>query len=232
MATKRPKPKQEFEETKRARLALKHAKASAENFYSAFESVRKARGASGAPTDGDQDLIRAAVVFAAGGLDITVKELIRGSIGILAANDSDVQAEFEKFTRKQLRSENEIGGKADPSKFLAQLLVSPAPYDRLIENYIYDLTGSSLQSTDELFKAAAALDINDTFLKSNKLELTAAFKVRNDIIHELDVNFSGGAGQRKRKSRTKPNLEEHTNLFLEAASYFVDQVNKKIEECT
>lgn len=208
-----------------------HARSSVKNFYNVFDSVRTARQATGAPTDGEQDLLRAAVVFAARGLDITIKELIRGSLRALAACDEDVREEFEKFTRRQLKSDPELGGKTDPTKFLAQLLVSESPYEKLIENYIYDLTGSSLQSTDELFKAAAALDLENRFLVDNKAGLKTAFDTRNDIIHELDVNFGGGRGQRQRKSRTKWQLEEHSTLLLEASDFFIKEVEKKLGEC-
>lgn len=233
MAKKTPaKLKQDMPETKRAKLAHKHAKSSMNNFYSAFESLRFARKATGAPTDGEQDLLRAGVVFAAGGLDITVKELIRGSLKRLAASDEDVQEGFEKFARKRLRTDLEGGGKSEPARFLAELLVSGSPYDKLIESYIFDLTGSSLQSADELFKAAAALDIDNRFLIDCKTELGLAFHVRNNIIHELDVNFEGGRGQRQRKSRTKPVLEEHSKLLIDVADHFIKEVESKIKTCS
>lgn len=220
-----PRPK----ETTRGRLALKHARSSVDSLYAAFDTVRKARNATGgAPKDGEQDLLRAAVVFAAGGLDVTIKELIRGSLKVLAEHDEDVQDGFEKFARRQLRTDPDVGGKSDPSKFLAELLVSSSPYDKLIENYIYDLTGSSLQSVEELFKAAAALDIDNKQLNSSRTDLSSAFAVRNDIIHELDVDFDGGVGHRKRKSRTKPVLQQHSTVLLDIAQYFVDQVESKI----
>ena len=229
--TKKKVARKEHKETKRARLARKHARSSVKSLSGAFDAVRTARGATGAPTDGDQDLLRAAVVFAAGGLDITIKELIRGSLRKLASSDEDVRDQFEKFTRGQLKSNPEVGGKTDPAKFLAQLLVSESPYEKLIDGYIYNLTGSSLQSTDELFRAAAALDLNTKHLKENKANLKAAFDTRNNIIHELDVNFGGGTGQRQRKSRTKPQLEEQWTLLLETTDYFVKETEKKLEEC-
>ena len=221
----------EYEETKKARQAQKHAKSSAKNFHSAFTTVRKARNAAqGPPTDGEQDLIRAALVFAAGGLDVTVKELIRDSLKKLASFDEDVAAGFEKFTQRQLRSDLALTGSSDPSKFLAQILVSTSPYERLIEKYIYDLTGSSLQSVDELFKAASALDISDAFIKEHQTKLKEAFNVRNSIIHELDINFEAGVGQRQRKSRTKSKLEEYSNLMLKVAEDFIKQTEAKLNK--
>ena len=227
------KKKTDYEELKRAKLALVHTKSSVENFYGSFEAVRKARKAKGAPTDGEQDLVRAAVVFAAGGLDIVVKELIRGALRPLAAADSDVQQEFEKFAQRQLRTDSLTESKYDPTKFLAKILVSNSPYVTLIENYIYELTGSSLQSTDELFKAAAALDIEHGFLRSGKKELTSAFAARNNIIHELDVDFdSGGIGKRQRRARTRTGLQEHADLLIKTSDDFVKAVEKKLNQLT
>ena len=122
---------------------------------------------------------------------------------------------------------------SDPSKFLAKVLVSESPYDSLIERYIYDLTGSSLQSSEELFKAAKAMDIEHNFLRQQKRKLNSAFDVRNKIIHELDVDFeSTGIGKRQRRSRTKAQLTEHSDLLLKVAGQFVSSVEKKLRELT
>jgi len=79
-----------------------------------------------------------------------------------------------------------------------------------------------------LFKAASALDIDDKILKSNKKQLNDAFTARNNIIHELDVNFDGGVGKRQRKSRTKVQLKKHSDLLISVASNFVAEVEKKL----
>jgi hypothetical protein len=42
---------------------------SADSFFEAFAGVRKARKANGTPTDHEQDLLRAALLFAAAGLE-------------------------------------------------------------------------------------------------------------------------------------------------------------------
>lgn len=48
----------------------------ASSFLETFEAVRSARNARGAPTDEEQDLLRACVVFAGAGLDSMVKQLV------------------------------------------------------------------------------------------------------------------------------------------------------------
>ncbi len=61
----------------RAHSILERACDAAEAFVSAFATVRRARKAKGTPTDHEQDLMRAGLVFAAAGLDTLVKQLIR-----------------------------------------------------------------------------------------------------------------------------------------------------------
>ena len=56
-------PQTPIKETTRAKTVLRHAKASVKHFCEAFDTVRKNRKASGPPTAGEQDLIRAALVF-------------------------------------------------------------------------------------------------------------------------------------------------------------------------
>lgn len=94
-------------ETDRAEIVLKQAKLSIKHFRSAFDTVRKARKASGPPTAGEQDLIRASLTFAAAGLDSVIKELIKGSIKSLAEKDTDVQKGLEEYARRQLRDDSD-----------------------------------------------------------------------------------------------------------------------------
>jgi len=208
-------------ETDKARKVVDHARDSVSGFIKAFTAVREHRGiAAGAPTDEDQDLARAALVFAAAGLDSCIKNLIKDSIGSLSEFDSKVGELLSKFVQKLIDSESK--------KRIASALLSDSPRSDLIDSYIYELTGSSLQSFEELVKAAGALGINVTNLTDNKKELTRIFKLRNQIIHELDVNFDGGVGKRERNSRSKESLESDAGLLLDTAGNFVESVESKL----
>ncbi len=77
------------------------------------------------------------------------------------------------------------------------------------------------------------MDIEHNFLRQQKRKLNSAFDVRNKIIHELDVDFeSTGIGKRQRRSRTKAQLTEHSDLLLKVAGQFVSSVEKKLRELT
>ena len=212
----------EHPETKNARKVLGHARDSSSGFIEAFTAVRRERGAGqGAPTDEDQDLARAALVFAAAGLDSCVKHLLKEAIHTLCSFDPKVSDLLNKFVRKVISAES-------PER-LAVALLADEPKKQLIDDYIYELTGSSLQSFDELAKAAGALGVKLPNMMSKKSKLVEIFKARNKIIHELDVNFEGGVGQRERNPRSKATLADDAKLLLEVAEEFVNAVDEKLE---
>jgi len=109
----------------KARIILESARSSTKSFFDAFDKVRQARGATtGAPTDEEQDLLRASLVFAAVGLDSMLKQLVRVAIGRLAQKDPKVQAELETFVQRRLRGDSEDHEALSSHKFLAGVLVS------------------------------------------------------------------------------------------------------------
>ena len=61
----------------------------------------------------------------------------------------------------------------------------------MIEDYIYELTGSSLQTAEEVDKVAGALGIDDAALRKRIVGLKTLFVARNEISHELDLCFAG-----------------------------------------
>lgn len=217
-------------ETTRGRSIIAYAHESVSGFAKAFGDVRKLRGATkGAPTDEEQDLLRALVVFAAAGLDSALKQLIRDGLPSLIRCDDSVRAEFEKFTVRRLKGEDEASDAQEGAKLLARVLTSENPRQKLIEEYVLDLTGASLQSADQVFKTAAALGVSLPDPKIVRGSLTEAFRVRNKIIHELDINFDHP--NRNREGRRRDDVIRHANVLLEMAEVFLNGVcqvlNKK-----
>jgi len=213
----------------KARTILDSSRSSAESFLKAFDTVRRARNANqGRPKNEEQDLLRASLVFAAAGLDSMLKEFIRDTIKKLAETDSKVQTELEKFVQRQIRGDSEDPETVSGHKFLASVLLAASPQDRIIEGYIRELTGSSLQSADQLIKATKALGLDPNSIGLDPSKLKDTFDVRNKIIHELDVNLNTGRGKQSRQSRTKPELESHTNHLLEVAEGILKGVEDKL----
>jgi len=213
----------------KARTILESSRSSAKSFLKAFDTVRKARNANqGRPTNEEQDLLRASLVFAAAGLDSMLKQLIRETVKKLAEEDAQVQTELEKFVQRQIRGDSEDPETISGHKFLASVLVAVSLQDRIIEEYIRELTGSSLQSANQLFKTTNALGLDPDSIGLDPAKLKSAFDVRNRIIHELDVNLKTARGKQSRRSRTKPELEAHAINLLDVGERILKGVEDKL----
>lgn len=182
----------------------------------------------GRPNNEEQDILRSALVFATAGLDSLLKQLIRDTLPELAKSDSSVQQEFETFVLRQLRgNEEDVEGPVG-NKFLARVLISARPQERLLENYVFNLTGASLQSIEQLFKTTKALGISQSTLNDKRDEFKEIFDARNKIIHELDIIFGGRQGQRHRISRNEKNIKKYTKLLINFGSEIINGVGNKL----
>lgn len=217
-------------QTEKPYLILKHAHETAHAFLSAFDSVRKQRsgGRKGATTDEEQDLLRAMLVMTSSGLDSMIKQLIRDALPTLAEFDGRVREELTKYTARQLR-----GGDTDLSTprvgdFLARILVAESQRMQIIKEFISSLTAGSLQSAQEIIRAANALGLSPDDIKLDSQELKPIFDVRNKIIHELDINFE--AARRNRFPRAKSKMILYSNFLLEYAENVLHSVSAKISK--
>lgn len=147
--------------------------------------------------ENEGDLLRAAVVFTGAGLDATLKQLIRDTLPRLLESITQAHDKFESFAAGQLGT-----GEIADTKTIARYLTSSDPRGRLIEDYIYDLTGSSLQSAEEVHLAAGALGIDDSSLRKRITGLRPLFVMRNEISHELDLQRLEKQGDRSRRTRS------------------------------
>ena len=202
-------------ETSKAKSILEYAHVTASSLLDAFEEWR---GGPGAPTHKEQDLLRAMLVFAGAGLDSSVKQAARDCLPALARNSDETRGELEKFIEKKIQE----GG----HRFLAQLLLHSNTEDEAITRFVNHSTDSSLQSAEELHRICKSLGVQGMTKKIN--DLRPAFKARNAIIHEMDMNFS--AKNRNRRSRRREQMVIWTNQMLEVADLIVDKVDARIAE--
>src|SRR5439155_14561809 len=91
------------------------------------------------------------------GLDGALKRLILESLSTLISKYDSVHDAFEKFTQKRLQIGEVDATSGVSPKILARILAASDSRTQLIEDYVYELTGDSLQSTEQLFKTCAAL---------------------------------------------------------------------------
>jgi hypothetical protein len=226
-----PAPGGDCQLTSKARLILTYAHDSAEALATAFAGVRKLRGAkAGTTTDEEQDLLRAMLVLAAAGLDSMAKQLIRDTLPKLIECDSAVRDGFETFVARQIRGDADVSPVGTGFKFLARVMVAESYRDQLIEEYVLYLTGTSLQSSDELYRTASALGIDPQAAGIERNALKPIFDVRNKIVHELDINFDHPT--RNRQSRSRATMTKQTNTLLEVGENILDAVDATLAGAT
>ena len=212
--------------TTNARLILERARATVDAFDKAFATVRSARGVtSGAPTDAEQDLLRAALVLAGAGLDSLTKQLLREAVPVLLGDEA-VQRGLEEFTAARIKSEAVGGTLLSGPKFLARLLAAGSTRSELIALYTDALTAGSLQSVDEFFRASAALGVEPKLLGTPPNQLKPIFEARNQIIHELDIDLQGK--KRKRRQRTRDGMLSDARCLLDVGEALITNVEAKL----
>lgn len=207
------------EEAVKASLILRYAHDTCNSLLSTFLQTLKDRAktratAKGAPTDEQMDLLRGMLVFAGAGLDSMLKQLIRDAVPALAGSDPAIQKGLETFAARRLRRKGAEESAEIDTKFLASVIASASPKDRILEAYVDDLTGGSLQSAGALYTASAALGL-DSSVFAGFGTLAQAFEVRNQIVHELDINFEHP--KRNRQTRALDPMVDMTNDVLGAA---------------
>jgi hypothetical protein len=170
-------------------------------------------------TANEEDLLRAAIVFTGAGLDATLKQLIRDTLPSLLETSPQAHEKFETFAADRLGT-----GEIADTRALARYLTSTSPRERLIEDYVYELTGSSLQSAEEVQKVAGALGIEDQPLRQRINGLRALFVARNEISHELDLRRPGAPGDRTRRSRRIGPTENLCHEGLEVGQLIINAV--------
>jgi hypothetical protein len=205
-----------------AAIILERTHDSADALLRAYKLAWASRGGPrGMSTDDEQDLLRAMLVMAASGLDSMLKRLIREALPTLVRQSASVREGLEKFVTRSIRGESEdraLGG----AKFLGRVLAAAAPQDEVIEAYIRELTGGSLQSAGEMKKVASALGVEKTKIDPGILD--PIFEIRNKIIHELDINLEGD--RRKRHVRGRVAMMSHANRLLEVGEQVLQEVDQ------
>ena len=172
---------------------------------------------TGRLTSQEEDLLRAAIVFTGAGLDATLKRLIRDTLGALLETSTQAHDKFEAFVAQRIGP-----GEMAEAKMVARYLTAADPRARLIDDYIYELTGSSLQSAQQVSATAGALGIEDAALRRRITGLAELFTARNEVSHELDLQRPEQPGDRTRRSRAMGRTKNLCQEGLEVAQLIVN----------
>lgn len=212
--------------TKTAALIYQYSVESANALWAAYDLARVSRGKPrGITTDQEQDLLRAMVVSAASGLDAALKQLMRDCVPVLIKASESVHETFEKFVQRRLQAGETDLATISP-KILAHILAAPDPQKQLIEDYVYELTGDSLQSAEQLLKVCTALGVDAKKAVGDVKTLKDVFAARNQMIHELDMNLK--SPNRKRRVRGQQDMQRAAERLLEISAAAIADVDARI----
>ena len=208
----------------KAYLILCNTQDTASSFLHIFEDTRRKRKARGTPTDEEQDLLRAMLIFASSGLDSVVKQLVRDALPSLINVDVGSEKMFQQFVARRLDRSGDID-----RSLLGELLADKQPRDRLVQNLVSELISGSLQSVEEIMRVAAHFDIpsEKLFSKSELQEFRRIFSARNEIIHEMDVDFN--QPNRNRRPRRKQQMIGDTEKIFLVSERFLRNVAAKLD---
>jgi len=208
----------------RATAVFEYTHKSATSLLSAFDDAKAKRGRPrGILTDQEQDILRAALVMCCAGMDAALKHAIRDCLEQLLEKNAQVREGFEKFIRKRIGGEGDILELGGGVKFVAAVLAEKEPRRRLIEEYIKELTGESLQSAEEVMRTTAALGLDYQDIDLDVPRLKEIFGIRNKIIHELDIDLS--AKKRKQRVRSQSDLLDSSDYILQVTKVIIETLN-------
>lgn len=215
------------QKAKSAYLVLKYSHDTARSFLKSFESIRKNRNAKGAATDEEQDLLRAMLIFASAGLDSMLKQLIEDSLPSIIEANIGARLQFKNYVEKKLIQKSTGSSPSIDIKLLSDILVEASPKRALKQKLLDDLTSDSIQSKDQLLKVASFFGITPDALSVDVKKLKTVFDVRNQIAHEMDIDFK--QSNRNRVPRSRDDMVERTNILLQVADNFLRSVDNMME---
>lgn len=203
-----------------AHIILAGAYDAASHFLELFESIRQPKG-RGTSTDQEQDLLRAMLVFACAGLDSMLKQMVRDALETVVDRNDGAEVQFRSFVEKRLSRQ----GNPDP-KLLSELLTSGNPRSVLIGHLVDDLTSRSLQSKDEVLRAASYFAISPKDAIGNIGKLEEIFRCRNEISHEMDIDLE--QSNRNRRPRSRNDMIANTKAILQVAGKLLAAADKRL----
>jgi hypothetical protein len=195
------------------------------SFLDLFKKVRKTRAARGTPTDEEHDLLRAMLLFSTSGLDSMIKQLFADALPSVIDTDDGANEMFKTHAEKRIRK-----GEIIDYKFLAGIITDKAPRYALISDLINSLRGSSLQSKEQLLKAIAHFNIPTKDIAADMDLLDKIFKARNQITHEMDIDFK--QPNRSRRPRRRDDMIKFVEEVFRIAECVLKAVDRRLPECS
>ncbi|MYA33560.1 MAG: hypothetical protein F4164_08335 [Gemmatimonadales bacterium] len=169
----------------------------------------------------NEELLRAMLIFAGSGLDAMIKQLVQDALADVINLRNGAQERFRRFVEKRLKR-----GDGPDYSFVAGVIADPDPRLRLVGDLVDDLTSRSLQSVDEILSVGSYFDIPSPDLIPEPEVTRNVFSVRNQIIHEMDIDFTDS--NKSRRSRRYADMAAHTQELFNVASRFLTAVDAQL----
>ncbi len=225
----------DVKELRKACIILSANYDSIKSFYQIYRKLRDDKTKGGSPTDQEQDLLRAMLLFAGAGVDSVIKRLIEDGLEKIVLNNEDAKSQLIKFVdrkiKKNISGEDEkriINPKTDLDiNLIASLIVSDDPKRLMIESLKVELTENSLQSKQQLLEVSSKLAITPYQIMDDQSCTQDAFVARNEIMHEMDAFFE----QRNKRSirlRKRDLMLKYTNNLIKISESFIKVINERI----
>ena len=183
------------------------------------------------------DSLRAALLFASSGLDTSLKHLVHSTLRDLCDSDRAAEKQFEAWAQGRI-ADGETG--TVQAKELVKLLLSRgvSPRDALLGSYTESLVASSAQSAERVEEIARALGVESNEIrkrispKANGAILREAFRERNTIAHELDVEKPKAEVRARlesiRKYRREPDISRWCTELLDVTQVITNDVGERL----
>lgn len=192
-----------------------------------FDTLNESRAAKndprGAISELHLDQARAAIVFTAAGIDACLRTLLRDALATLLREDGPAHGEFKRhFFAHRL--------KGDLTQATKKAVVDIDPRSALIDLYVEDLTGSSIQGWKDLSRCRDALGIDGPALMDDVLQTHQAFfNARHEVVHELDLTDPSGKGTRSRRPRDLTAVGQQCDRALQVLYDFIAPTAKAVK---
>lgn len=155
-------------------------------------------------------------MFTSAGVDACLRRLLRDVLPVLVPIDgTPARGAYIKHLL-----ENRLKGEV--SRATKEAITAIEPLERLIDLYVADLTGASLQRWQDLQKIRTALGLPKERPGDDRLRnLEDFFNARNEIAHELDLINPSGPGNRRRRHRDMQAVGDQCNRVICVIEEFI-----------
>jgi hypothetical protein len=151
-----------------------------------------------------------------------VKQLVRDTLAAVIDANPRATEKLQEYIAGRLKGRD---GARD-HVYLAEILSDREPRQKLVQDLIRDLTSGSLQSVEELKRAASYFEIRIQDICRDEADLKEVFLARNQISHDMDIDF--GQSDHPRRPRSRDVMMDKAQRIFDLASAFLDTVGKRL----